>query len=88
MEWSGRALYTASVRTLDGVTKVHRHVQQINSIVATMGIDIGKYSFHVVGLDPRGAIVLPQKRSRSQIEVRLANMLPCLTWRPASARIT
>ena len=48
------------------------------SIVATMGIDIGKNSFHVVGLDERGAIVLRQKWSRSQIEVRLANMPPCL----------
>jgi transposase len=48
------------------------------SIVATMGIDIGKNSFHVVGLDERGAIVLRQKWSRGQIEVRLANMPPCL----------
>jgi transposase len=46
--------------------------------VATMGIDIGKNSFHVVGLDQRGAIVLRQKWSRGQIEVRLANMPPCL----------
>jgi transposase len=30
---------------------------QSNSTVATMGIDIGKNSFHVVGLDQRGAIV-------------------------------
>jgi hypothetical protein len=30
----------------------------------TMGIDIGKNSFHVVGLDQRGAIVLRQKWSR------------------------
>ena len=44
--------------------------------VATMGIDIGQNSFHVVGLDERGAIVLRQKWSRSQIEVRLANMPP------------
>jgi hypothetical protein len=34
------------------------------SIVATMGIDIGKTSFHVVGLDGRGALVLRQKWSR------------------------
>ncbi len=34
--------------------------------VATMGIDIGKNSFHVVGLDRRGAIVLRQKWSCSQ----------------------
>ena len=40
--------------------------------VATMGIDIGKNSFHVVGLDQRGAIVLRQKWSRGQIEARLA----------------
>ena len=36
--------------------------------VATIGIDIGKNSFHVVGLDERGAIVLRQKWSRSQVE--------------------
>jgi transposase len=29
--------------------------------VATMGIDIGKNSFHVVGLDERGAIVVRQR---------------------------
>jgi transposase len=48
------------------------------AMVATMGIDIGKNSFHVVGLDQRGAIVLRQKWSRGQVEARLANMPPCL----------
>ena len=51
---------------------------QSNSTVATMGIDIGRNSFHVVGLDQRGAIVLRQKWSRGQVEARLANMPPCL----------
>jgi len=46
--------------------------------IATMGIDIGKNSFHVVGLDQRGAIVLRQKWSRAQVETRLANMPACL----------
>jgi hypothetical protein len=46
--------------------------------VATMGIDIGKNSFHVVGLDRDGAIVLRQKWSRSQVEVRLASLPQCL----------
>ena len=46
--------------------------------VATMGIDIGKYAFHVVGLDQRGAIVLRQRWSRGQVQERLANMPPCL----------
>ena len=45
---------------------------------ATMGIDIGKNSFHVVGLDEGGAIVLRQKWSRAQVEVRFANMPACL----------
>ena len=52
--------------------------QNINSAVAVIGIDIGKNSFHVVGLDDRGAIVLRQKWSRGQIEARLANMPRCL----------
>ena len=52
--------------------------QNLNSAVAVIGIDIGKNSFHVVGLDSRGAIVLRQKWSRGQVEARLANMPPCL----------
>jgi transposase len=46
--------------------------------VAVIGIDIGKNSFHIVGLDERGAIVLRQKWSRAQVQVRLANMPACL----------
>jgi transposase len=49
--------------------------QNLNSAVAVIGIDIGKNSFHMVGLDSRGAIVLRQKWSRGQVDVRLANML-------------
>jgi transposase len=43
-----------------------------------IGIDIGKNSFHVVGHNARGAIVLRQKWSRGQVEARLANIPPCL----------
>jgi transposase len=48
------------------------------SAIATVGVDIGKNSFHVVGLDQRGAIVLRQKWSRGQVEARFANLPPCL----------
>ena len=48
------------------------------SAIAVIGIDIGKNSFHVVGLDGSGAIVLRQKWSRGQVEARFANMSPCL----------
>ena len=46
--------------------------------VATLGIDIGKNTFHLVGLDSKGTIVLRQKLSRGQVDGRLANMPPCL----------
>ena len=52
--------------------------QNSNTSIAVVGIDIGKNSFHVVGLDQRGAIVLRQKWSRSQVEARFANMSSCL----------
>jgi len=52
--------------------------QNLSSAVAVVGVDIGKNSFHVVGQDAQGAIVLRQKWSRGQVEARLANMPPCL----------
>jgi transposase len=52
--------------------------QTLNTTIAVVGIDIGKNSFHVIGLDGRGAIVLRQKWSRGQVETRFANMPPCL----------
>ena len=52
--------------------------EKLNSVIAVIGIDIGKNSFHVVGLDERGAIVLRQKWSRGQVEARFSNMSPCL----------
>ncbi len=52
--------------------------EQSNCEIAVIGIDIGKNSFHVVGHDQRGAIVLRQKWSRGQVEARLANLSPCL----------
>jgi transposase len=52
--------------------------KKIDCSVATIGIDIGKNSFHLIGLDDRGAIVLRTKLSRRQLEARLANLLPCL----------
>jgi transposase len=52
--------------------------QTLKTSVAVIGVDIGKNSFHVVGQDRRGAMVLRQKWSRGQIEARLANLPPCL----------
>jgi len=58
--------------------KEHAMSETIGTAIAVVGIDIGKNSFHAVGLNDRGAIVLRQKWSRSQIGTRLANLPPCL----------
>src|SRR6516225_3655347 len=52
-----------SARRLAGGTKRKEHAMsgKHNSVIAAIGIDIGKNSFHVVGLDCRGAIALRQK---------------------------
>jgi transposase len=52
--------------------------QSAKAVVSTIGIDIGKNTFHLVGMDASGAIVLRQKVSRGQLEKRFANMTPCL----------
>jgi transposase len=58
--------------------KEHAMSHKLNSAIAVIGIDIGKNSFHIVGHDKRGAIMLRQKWSRGQVETRLANLPPCL----------
>src|SRR5712671_497495 len=58
--------------------KEHAMAATSQSAIAVIGIDIGKNSFHAVGHDERGAIVLRQKWSRGQVEARLANMPSCL----------
>ena len=52
--------------------------QSTPAAVATIGIDLGKNTFHLVGLDQRGNIVLRLKTSRNQLERRLMNVTRCL----------
>src|ERR1700738_1319979 len=52
--------------------------EALKNSICFVGIDVGKNSFHVVGLDGGGAIVLRQKWSRGQVAARFANMPPCL----------
>lgn len=35
--------------------------------ISTIGIDLSKTSFHIIGLNSRGEIVLRRKRSRKQL---------------------
>ena len=52
-----------------GAPKDEEHAMstKCNSEIAVIDIDVGKNSFHIVGLDRRGAIVLRQKWSRGQV---------------------
>src|ERR1700751_5920072 len=79
MGWSGRAPAPPAISWPGGPDKEHAmSATTAQNAIAVVGIDIGKNSFHIVALDDRGAIVVRQKWSRSQIEARFANMPPCL----------
>src|SRR5882757_4696940 len=79
MGWSGRAPAPPAIEAGRGVNdKEYAMSQTLTAAIAVVGIDIGKNSFHIVGHDERGAIVLRQKWSRGQVEARFANMPPCL----------
>ena len=79
MEWSGRAPAPPAIEAGKGrKDREHAMSEKPNNAIAVIGIDIGKKSFHVVGLDARGAIVRRQRWSRGHVEARFANMPPCL----------
>ena len=44
----------------------------------TIGIDTGKNTLHLIGLDDKGAIVLREKITRGRITARFANVPRCL----------
>ena len=74
MGWSGRAPALPAADAGLGLSKsqgARPCPSQQAPQIAVIGIDIGKNSFHVVGHDKRGSIVLRQKWSRGQIEARL-----------------
>jgi hypothetical protein len=48
--------------------------------ISTIGIDIGKNSFHFVGFDARGGIVMRRQCSRTQLIRALARHLSPLYW--------
>jgi hypothetical protein len=54
--------------------KEHPMSQKLDTSPAIIGIDIGKNSFHIIGQNQRGAIVLRQKWSRGRVETRLTNL--------------
>src|ERR1700751_2261585 len=77
MGWTGRA------PALSGRASKHEEhaamSQKTNAVaVRTIGIDTGKNTFHLIGLDEQGTIVLREKLARGRLARRLANASPCL----------
>jgi hypothetical protein len=52
------------------------------AIARTIGIDTGKNTLHVIGLDEKGAIVLREKVARTRIAARFVNAKAVLVSRP------
>ena len=48
------------------------------TVVHTIGIDTGKNTLHLIGLDDQGTILLREKIARGRIAARLANVPRCL----------
>ena len=44
------------------------------AVAHTIGIDTGKNTLHMIGLDEKGAIVLREKVSRTRIAARFVNV--------------
>jgi hypothetical protein len=79
MGWPGRAQRPKTTVEQGGEASklkeltMHTH-QKSSDPVATIGLDIGKNTFHLVGLDKRGAIAMRTKVSRNQLVRRLVNL--------------
>jgi hypothetical protein len=61
-----------SLRGLSGEGATH--ASRIHGSLIAIGIDMGKSTLHMVGLDSSGAIVLREKVSRGRIASRLVNL--------------
>src|ERR1700739_1548174 len=48
------------------------------TVATPIGIDTGKNTLHLIGLDDKGAIVLREKVARGRIAARFANVPQCL----------
>lgn len=54
------------------------HSTKVSSVPATIGIDIGKDVFHVVGFDADGQIVLRRKIKRLSLVSVFKRFPPCI----------
>src|SRR5262245_14013039 len=70
MGWSGRAppFHRRMLVERKSGARSTPMTRPSTAAVATLGIDLGKNVFHLIGLNGRGAITLRQRLSRRQLE--------------------
>jgi len=81
MGWTGRAPAPDGSQSAWGACQERSTAMPRRSTVravTTIGIDMGKNTLHMVGLDSLGAIVLRERVSRGRVTSRLANLPRCL----------
>src|SRR5215467_7184761 len=81
MGWTGRAPAPNGFQSAPGACQERSTTMPRTTTlhaVTAIGIDMGKNTLHLIGLDARGAIVLREKVARGRIALRLANLPPCL----------
>src|SRR5215510_4390813 len=80
MGWTGRAAAPNGSQSSWGLIRRRFAMPRTSTVrlVTAIGIDMGKNTLHMVGLDSLGAIVLRERVSRGGITSRLANLPPCL----------
>jgi transposase len=76
MGWTGRAPAPNGSQSPRGLRNTRRKTDAV--VARTIGIDTGKNTLHLIGLDDNGAIVLREKVSRGRIAARLTNVPQCL----------
>jgi hypothetical protein len=89
MGWTGRAPAPNGSQSAPGACQERSttmpRATTLHAVTA-IGIDMGKNTLHLIGLDARGAIMLREKVARGRIALRLANLPPCHPASLASKR--
>ena len=79
MGWTGRAPAPDGSESTWGLARIRSTAMPRSSavhVVTTLGIDMGKNTLHMIGLDTRGGIVLQEKVPCGRITSRLKQVPP------------
>src|ERR1700692_1582764 len=83
MEWTGRAPAPNGCESASGLVRTRSttllRAATVHAVTA-IGIDMGKNTLHMIGLDARGAIVLREKVSRGRRYIEACELATLSHW--------